>query len=448
MPLHSPPNASRSLERAFERARDEVVPLLQGMLAHNTEIGEPDDPPRDDRAHQEHVAGYLRELGAEVELFEPAVEEVRHHPMYRPGQTFEGRPVLWARVPGSGRGRSLLFNGHYDVVLAAPLADWSRDPWGGELADGRVYGRGSCDMKGGIAAALAAVHGLVAEGLVPGGDVFFNVVPFEEVNGMGTTATALRSHRADGAICCEPTELHPLVADRGLLAMELTVQGRSAHGEIPQPHHSQGGGVNAIEKLTDLILHMRRLTEQWQARPDKQHALLSRPSALVGKVEGGAFWATFPATATATYDITYLPANADDDGYGSEVKAEIEAHLACAAALDDWLREHPPRVRWLADYPPIELAADHPLARTALGAARRHGPPDRRIGGFDSWADQVMLIKEAGIPCVLLGPGSILQAHTADEYVPVADLEAAVRIYIDAAHTWCGPEQGGTDGSR
>src|SRR5690348_13336425 len=138
-------------DAVFARAEADVVPILREMVGFNTTIAEHDDAPRDDAAHQQFVASYLRDLGAEVELFEPGVEEFREHPLYRPNQTFEGRPVLWARLAGTGGGRSLLFNGHYDTVVAEPLDEWTHGPWSGEVVDGRLYGRGSCDMKGGIA---------------------------------------------------------------------------------------------------------------------------------------------------------------------------------------------------------------------------------------------------------------------------------------------------------
>ena len=168
-------------DAVLARAEAEVVPILQRMVGFDTTIAEHDDPARDETAHQEFVAGYLRDAGAEVELFEPAVGEFENHPMFRPNQTFTDRPILWARIPWSGGGRSLLFNGHYDTVVADPIEDWSYGPWSGTLANDRLYGRGSCDMKGGIACALAVAGALAGEGVRLPGDLYFNVAPFEEV---------------------------------------------------------------------------------------------------------------------------------------------------------------------------------------------------------------------------------------------------------------------------
>jgi acetylornithine deacetylase len=423
-------------EPVLDAAAAAVPGILRRMVSFDTVIVEHFDPPHEDAEHQEFLAGYLRDLGLEVELFEPDLAEFDHHPMYRPGQTFSGRPILWARLPGRGGGRSLLFNGHMDTVQAEPLEDWTHDPWGAEIVDGRLYGRGSCDMKGGIAAAIAVVQALVTTGTQLDGDLFLNVVPFEEVNGMGTTATMLRGLRADAAVCCEPTELNPLIACRGILLAELQARGRSAHAEIIQPHHSEGGGVSAIDKLINLLIGLRLLNEDWRTRPDKQHWLLSTPYVLPTVVQGGSFASNWPAEATALLNVCYLPGEADADGYGSAVKAELESAIAALAATDSWLTEHPPRLDWLCDFPARELERGHPLVTLTQRAAHRQGIPGSHLVGFDTWADQVMVMKEGGIPCVCFGPGSILNAHAADEFVPLADLEACTRVYADVAIRW------------
>jgi acetylornithine deacetylase len=423
-------------DAVLARAEAEVVPLLKAMVSLDTTIAEHDDPAKQERQHQELLAAYLRDIGAEVTLIEPAVAEFRDHPMYRPNQTFDGRPILWARIPGSGGGRSLLFNGHYDTVVADPIEDWTHGPWSGDVADGKLYGRGSCDMKGGIACALAVAAAFAAEGVKLPGDLLFNVAPFEEVNGMGTTATMLRGYRADAAVCCEPTELNTLIACRGILLGRLGVSGRSAHAETIQPHHSEGGGVNAIDKLIDVLLSIRRMNDDWRSRPDKQHWLLSTPYVLTTMAGGGAFASNWPAEAWAILNCCYVPGEADEAGYGSRVMREIEACVDVAAAGDGWLRDHRPAIEWLCDFPPEELDRNHELVRSANAIARRQGVASSHLIGFDTWADQVMLMKEGGIPCVCFGPGSIGRAHAVDEFVPLDDLAACTRIYADLAATW------------
>jgi acetylornithine deacetylase len=420
------------LTEAVAIARREVVPLLQQMLSFDCDIASYDDPPRGDRAHQEFVAGVLEDLGLVVELFEPDSDLFSAHPLAPPGQTFTGRPILWARLPGRGEGPSLMFNGHYDTVPAGPLADWTRSPRGDDVVDGKVYGRGATDMKGGNAAALAAVVGLARAGVELPGDVIINFVPFEEVNGIGTVATVLSGRRADAAIVGEPTELRPVAGARGVMEFEVEVPGRAAHAEIAQPHHSAGGAVNAIDKLVELLLGIRRLNEQWLTQPDKQHPLLSTPRVLPTILEAGTFWASWPASAIAQFDVTYLPGEADSNGGGALVRAEVERHLDHIAATDDWLVDHPPIYRWRTDLPPADIDPDEPIVKLVV----EHSAHPEGVGGLDAWADHVSLVNDGQIPSILLGPGRGEEAHMADEFVSVAALERCTELYINIADAW------------
>lgn len=427
----------RVWQKVVDDAQAESLEVLKELVSFDTEATNHSDPARDDTKHQRFVAEYLGNIGAKVELFEPQEDEFRDHPMTLPGQSFAGRPVLWAQLDGGNR-PSLLFNGHYDTVSTAPIDEWKFDPRAATIEEGRLYGRGSCDMKGGIAAALGSVAALVRAGVDLGGPVLFHTVPFEEHNGMGTTASMLRGLRADAAVCCEPTEMRPLVACHGILGLRVEVEGRPAHAEIRQPPHSRGGGVNAIDKLCLLLDEIRRLNRVWEIDPAKQHRYLSAPAALLSLVRGGEFWASFPGAAEATYDITFQPGDADAAGYGGNVREEIEQRLSAASSLDDWLSDHPPKLEWFVDFPAIEVEVDEPIVSQALAAASDLFGCAVEPGGFDSWADQVMLIKEGGIPTVLWGPGSIAQAHTVDEYIELDEMARGVTGYLSLLRRWWG----------
>ena len=159
---------------------------------------------------------------------------------------------------------------------------------------------------------------------------------------------------------------------------------------------------------------------------------------LTTLIDGGAFASNWPAAAQATLNVCYMPADADEAGYGAHVRDEIEEFIARAAALDAWLVEHPPRVEWLCDFPPKELDREHPLVEAVSEIAVQQGARDNKLVGFDTWADQVTLMKDGGIPCVCFGPGSIQNAHAVDEFVPVEELELCTRVYADLALRWCG----------
>jgi acetylornithine deacetylase len=417
---------------ALDRAREDVVPLLQRLLSFNTDAGSPLDEPHDEEAHQACVAEYLTNIGAEVEVFVPDPSTWRDHHRAAEGQTFEGRPVIWARIPGNPDGRSLLFNGHYDTVPSGPEDDWTHPPHAGVLAGGRVYGRGSCDMKGGIAAALAAASALTTSGYPLPGDVLFNIVPFEEVNGMGTIATIRNGYRADAAVCMEPTGLRPLAGSRGIMELEIEVDGRSGHGEFLQPHHSLGGAVNAIDKLAEILVAIRRLNDQWRTDPQKQHSLYPPPMALPTVLEAGTFWCTWPGQAKAVFDVTYMPADADARGGGARVRAEVERFVNLIAQTDDWMAQHPPLFHWRNEFPASAVDVNEPIIQLAHEIADH---PDG-VGGLESWGDHVSLDVEGGIPSLSLGPGASFQAHAVDEYVPVDQLQRSVNIYAQMMTRW------------
>jgi acetylornithine deacetylase len=418
--------------RAVAIAEAEVVPLLQSLVALDTQQAFYEEPPFQDAELQELVAAFLGDLGAEVETFEPPPSLFEAHPLALPGQTFAGRPILWAKLPGSSTGQSLLFNGHYDTVPAAPLVEWTHPPLGGKVVDGRLYGRGACDMKGGLAAALAAAAGLVCADVPLPGDILFNLVPFEEANGLGTVATVLSGRRADAAICCEPTKLIPASACRGVMELEIQVEGRASHAEIAQRHHSEGGAVSSIEKVMKVIEALQDLSSQWQTRPDKQHELLAPPRILPTVLTAGTYWATWPGSATASFDVTYLPTDGDASGRGSMVRLEIEQFVATVAANDDWLAGHPPAFRWGSEFPPAELDTADRFGAVVVDCIASVD----RLNGVDFWGDHATLINEGKMPTVLLGPGDPELAHAIDENIAIDELRECAALYVDISLAW------------
>jgi len=418
-----------------DRAAARAVEIAQALVRFNTTVGDPGHEPIDERACQEYVASLLAPAGFEVDLWEPAVDELRDHPMYRTGQQWRERPIVVARLPGAGGGRSLMFNGHIDTVPAGDREPWSVDPWAGELRDGRLYGRGACDMKGGVAAMIAAALA-IAEGERPDGDLLVAVVTDEEVNGMGTIAAIRRGYRADAAVVPEPTGLDIWIAFRGILVGEVEVSGRPGHVEVAQPHWSRGGAVNAIHLMLGVAATLRGLDDEWRTRPDKQHPLCSTSEVNVTTIAGGDYFSNVPERCRATINVCYVPGEEAADGFGGRVKAEIEERLRTAAKLHGWMAEHPPRISWLVDFPPGEIDAGEAVVRELRGLAGEMGGAPRVLG-LDTWDDTVSLIREAGMPSVSFGPGSNDQAHAVDEFVTVDELERCAALLARFGARWC-----------
>ena len=386
---------------------------------------------------QAYVGGRLRELGAEVDQWEPDPAELADHPMMPPWHHWRGRPLTVGTIRGAGGGRSLVVNGHIDVVDAGDHSRWSFPPFAADVRDGRIYGRGSVDMKGGIGAALFALEALHACGIRLAGDVVFETVPDEETCAMGTIAAIARGYRADAGLVPEPTRLGLWIATRGLLHGTLTVEGRSAHAEMNQPHWREGGGVNAIQKAATVLAGLDRLTADWAGREDKRHPLLGTPSVNPTIVRGGSFISNIPESCELALNATYLPGNADERGYGSIPRGEIERAVAAVAAEDDWQAEHPPTWSWYTDYPPSEIDPGSPIVAVAQEAGRELGF-EIRAEGIDTTYDGALLTLFAETPSPAFGPGDLSRAHAPDEWVGIEELVLGAKIYARAISHWCG----------
>src|SRR6266508_4609943 len=275
----------RRLERRIvdevERRRDEVVELATDLIAFDTTARESvDSPAREEAALQEYLARRLREAGAEVELWEPPPEDVAGSRIVPPGWRFDGRPQLLASFGGTGGGRSLLWNGHIDAVSAEPRDRWTSDPYRAEVRDGVLYGRGACDMKGGVACIVAAAEALAGAGVRLAGDLLVNTCTDEESTGAGGVAAVAHGLRADAGIVTEPSGFLVRVACQGSIAPTVIVPGRPGHAALPQPHWRDGGAVNAIEKAVPLLEAHVALREECRERPDQRHPYLA-PGTLV-----------------------------------------------------------------------------------------------------------------------------------------------------------------------
>ena len=343
----------------------------------------------------------------------------------------KGRANLVGIWRGKGRGRSLLLNGHVDVVPPGPPEKWTvAGPWSGEIIDGKIYGRGSTDMKGGIGAAIIAMKALLKAGYRPKGDVFIQCVVGEEHHETyaGTGAALERGYRADAAIVCEPsTPPHKLsinTASPGLVLMHVKVKGKATHISNRDELIRAGGlgaavGVSAIDKIFLVYQALLKLEEEWGQT--KCHPAFTRPGHFVlfpMVIQGGDLMAgSIPEECSMTYIIWHPP---QDTAEG--VAEEIQAHIARFAQTDPWLRENPPEVYVpLFSQPPFETSHEEPICRAAAVASEAvfSRPANLYGSAFDCDAGH---IRQAGIPTIVVGPGSQEAAHGFDEYVAIQDL--------------------------
>jgi acetylornithine deacetylase len=436
--------AETSVCEAIESGGERLVELAADLIGFDTTAREVGDRPRDEKRLQEYLARRLVAAGAEVDVWEPDGDAMQGRPLVPPGLDFGGRPQLVAIRRGHGGGRSLVFNGHIDVVSAQPVEAWTSDPFVAEVRDGKLYGRGSCDMKGGIAAMVFALNALAAHGIELAGDLLVATNTDEESSGAGGTALVDHGLRADAGIVTEPTNFRTWVACRGSEYGVIKVPGRPGHAEVRQPDWRRGGAVNAIEKAAVVLDAIAALRREWADRDGLEHPFLSRPALLPTMARSGEWPVTYPAQCDLTIAVMYLPAQVDERGWGSAVRREVEDWIVRESAnADDWLAEHPPVIDWSPNnVMPFEIPASEPIAQTLLDVTDDVGR-EGGLGGLDSWYDGATLTELGGIPSVGFGPPGfdaegVSVAHTIDEYVPVDGLVACAQALAVTAMRFCG----------
>jgi acetylornithine deacetylase len=433
----------RRVVTEIESRRDELVSLAGDLIAFDTTARSVGDPPREESALQQYLAARLARTGAEVDLWEPDAGALGGKPLVPPGLDFAGRPQLIARRAGAGGGPSLVFNGHCDVVSVESRDRWTSDPFTAEVRDGLLYGRGACDMKGGIATMVLATETLADVGISLAGDLLVATNTDEESSGAGGTALVERGLRADAAVVTEPTGFQVWVACRGSEYCVVRIPGRPGHAEVLQPDWRHGGAVNAIEKAMLVVEAIRALRTRWEKAAGLDHPYLSRPSLLPTMARAGEWPVTYPASCDLTVAVMYLPAQADTDGWGSEVRREVEEWIRCATASDGWLAAYPPALEWQPNgVMPLEIPESEPIVAVVRDAGRDVGRPVV-LGGLDSWYDGATLTHLAGIPAIGFGPPGFAAdgagiAHMIDEYVPVDGLVGCAQALAVAAMRFCG----------
>jgi acetylornithine deacetylase len=437
MPAALDPDEQRLVDSVAARS-DELVALLCDLIRFDTTSrSAPDSAARDEAALQRYLAARLRDAGAEVDVWEPAAADVADHPLTPAGGIgFDGRPQLAARFRGGGGGRSLLLDGHIDVVPARREDGWDQDPFDPQVRDGRVVGRGACDMKGGIAAMVVAAEAVAAAGGLAG-DVIVCTNTDEESSGIGGLACARHGVAADFAIVPEPSSLEVWPACRGSVYCSVEVAGRSGHTEQEHPSWRDGGAVNAIDKARHLLEGVDRLRAEWRSRRSARHPVLDPPDLVASRLVADSGWpVTIPDRAEITLAALILPAQADADGWSGGVQAEVERYLRTWCDADPWLAANPPVFTWHTQVNPSETPADAASVQALLAANEALGLPTT-LGGLGSWYDGATFALEADTPALMYGPSSIDRAHTVGEWVPVADLVACAQGLALAACKLC-----------
>ncbi len=424
----SPPAALTADEQRVLDAIDEaaLLDLLADLVAVPSVSAE-------ETAGQRVVADHLERLGLDVETWDVDVPALSAHPAFSAEFDRPEAVGVLGRL-GGGDGPTLLRDGHIDVVPPGIDEDWTSPPFTATVRDGRVVGRGTCDMKGGLAAAMTAVAAIRAAGVELAGTTLLASVVGEEDGGTGTLA--LLEHLAagrttvDGCLIAEPTDLAVVPASAGALSWSITLRGLSAHGCLREE------GVSAIEKVPVIQRAVLELERTRNAREtDELFSWLERPFAICGGRIAGGDWPSSECD-WLTWEGRYGVAPGEDLDVA---RAELVDAVAHACQTDPWLSANPATVEWWGgQFLPGATPLDAAVVTTASAAAEAVTGRPADVRGMPYGCDLGLTVGVGQIPTIVYGPGDIRDAHRPDESVAIADLRTAARTIALTAMRFCG----------
>jgi acetylornithine deacetylase len=415
--------ARADILNVIDQHKDKAIQLLRDMVAIPSVTG-------DEAAIQRFLNGYLDKIGLEVDMWETDWGELKKHPGYRPVErSYEGRPNIVATWRGNGGGRSLLLNGHTDVIPVGKGEGWDDDPWSASVKDGRIYGRGSADMKSGVASHIMAVECLKAAGVKLKGNVLINIVIDEEVSGHGTLDTVIRGYKADAGISGETSDLAVQPACIGRIWFEIEITGKPAG---IQKRYEGISGIDLGNKIVKAVNDLEATRVATVKHPLYPNALDSLPC-MVGSFSAGNYPSAFPTNCLLKGSIGTVPGE-DHEG----VKKSLVDQVAKAAAEDPWMKSHPPKVRFVGyDAEASEIPVAHGIVTTVCKNYTEITGRQPVISGRQGAADTRFLNKYANTPTVIFGPGSTAIMHSDNEYVSIEDYLTSIKVMALSILDWC-----------
>lgn len=428
--------------RFIDSKQTEQTALLQQLVKIPSISGTPYEGEVQKIVEQE----LLKIVGLHIDKWEPETSDLSKYPLHpiRTGPwNYKDRPNVVGVLRGTGGGKSLILNGHVDVVSPEPIQEWKHDQWGAEIDGGKLYGRGSMDMKGGISSMIYAVHAVAESGIKLRGDVVVQSVVEEEYGGGGTVSTVVKGYRADAAIICEATNSISIgIASGGSRFFRIKIYGK------PEWPHLAHYGVNAIGLASKIYETLLELDTDRAERLRGRHPLLEslraggmkgpgRPTNMtIGIMRAGDWPATVAGWAEIEGRIGFPPSES-----GIDVQKEIEAKVKAAAEIDPWMKDHPPVVEWWgARREAYELDSNSPIVEVLKQNI------DSLVGncemyGNSSASDAAYLAPKVGqyggIPTVSYGPGGA-GAHAFDEYVNLNEVFEVTKVLASSIIDWCG----------
>jgi len=361
---------------------------------------------------QEIIISKFKELGLDTEIFEPENKKLKNYVEASLGHDYQNRPNVVGVLKGSDNEnyKSIILNGHIDTMPFANIDKWFAHPLEPKIIDNKLYGRGACDMKGGLAALILAVETLIKSNCEIKGDIILESVVDEEGGGNGTLACVDRGYKADLAVVAEPTELKIMKSHMGWVFFKMDVEGKSLHSGL------KWLGVNAIEKTIKIINGLKELETEWLL--EKRNPILPPPTINFGTIHGGTAGSVVPDNCRLDFGVHFLPSDADDKGLGSKVEKEIIDRIDLIANGDPWLKDHKPKLTKYQEGSPFELENNEEYLKIFSSNFEKIVQNEKAVvAGSEYGCDARLIENYAKVPTLMFGPGSIKQAHGINEFI-------------------------------
>lgn len=371
--------------------KEETIELLQQMIGFKT-VNEPGD--------ELPLAKFIKQKLDEIGV-ESVVDDLGNN-----------RGNIIGRLRGSGEREALLFNGHLDTVPPGDI-EWEHDPYSGKVVDGKIYGRGSADMKGGLAAMLIALKAVKKAGWKLKGDFVYSATAGEETVSIGAVKF-VEDGGLDGVgaiIIGEPSSIGINIAEKGAFWIEIATYGKTAHGAFPQK------GINAVVNMNALLSELISYRFKYE-----ENTILGRPTMNISTIKGGVKTNVVPDKCSITIDMRTVP--------GMDHKEIVKDFEKIIEKLSNEIDDFKADIKILNDRAAVETKPNHPFVKLAEEIVKEEFGRDIKAQGVNFYTDASIFLPAKQIPCIFSGPGDASMAHQPNEHITIDSLMESVHFYI------------------
>ena len=418
-----------TLKEVLEKNKQKYIDRLSELVAIDThDLGHGIDGGLEKQG-QDYMAELFRKMGAEVTLDSMKEEDIEKcFSLYQEGNLGHqqtGRYNVYAQFNGEKPGKTLMFNGHIDVMPADEVEEWTTPPFSPTIRDGKLYGRGTADMKGGLMAATMAVKLLQDAGIPFSGSVKITSVCDEEGGGNGSMQAIMSGQRADGVVVCEGTSDELILAHMGFVFFRVKFAGKACHSGAKQ------NGVSAIEKAIKVIQALNEKEHEWLLH--YKHPLLPAPNLNVGLIHGGTAGSTVAEECTFEVCVHYLPNQMSHN----QVVKEFQEVVERVAKSDAWLEEHLPEIQITQFGGGFEMEEHSPFVDSFKRAYSEARGKAVKVVGSPAGCDSRLWRNIAECPTIQFGPGNLAQCHAVDEWLDLEAYLQSILIYAELILDFC-----------